>query len=121
MASCIPDFVPNLLCMLILTLFSLHCHLRTTSRQSPHNEFFFLCIVPRNVLKLTLKGPLVKTRTDHPGTIKWASKKCECVGAGLTQVTQDSSCEHSNQHMAPYKGWEFPDKMRGSPNKEKLC
>jgi len=43
----------------------------------------------------------VKTHTDHPGTIKWVSKKCECAGAGLTQVTQDSSCEHSNQHMAP--------------------
>jgi len=46
-----------------------------------------------------MKGLLVKTCTGHPGTIKWVSKKCEC--AGLTQVTEDSSCEHSNQHMAP--------------------
>jgi len=43
----------------------------------------------------------VKKCTDYPGTIKWVSKTCECVGAGLTLVTQDSSCEHSNQHMAP--------------------
>jgi len=77
MAGCIPNFVPNLLCMLILTLFDLHCHLKATSRQSPHNYLFFLCIMPRNVLKLTLKGLLVKTRTDHPGKITWVSNKCE--------------------------------------------
>jgi len=33
--------------------------------------------MPRNVLKLTLKGLLVKTRTDHPGKITWVSNKCE--------------------------------------------
>jgi len=64
-AGCIANFVLNLLCMLILILFYLHCHLRATSRHSPHNYLFFLCIVPRNVLKLTLKGLLVKTCTDH--------------------------------------------------------
>jgi hypothetical protein len=100
MASCIPDFVPNLFRMQILTVFYLHCQLRATSRQSPHT-YFFLCIVPRNVLEWTLKGLVVKTQTNHPGTITWVPKKCEYEGSGLTQVTQDSSCECSNQHMAP--------------------
>jgi hypothetical protein len=32
MACCIPDFVPNVFCMQILTLFYLHCQLRATSK-----------------------------------------------------------------------------------------
>lgn len=84
----------------------LHCSICIVScglqvDRAPTLVYLFFCIVPRNFLKLTLKGLLAKTCTDYQGTIKWVSKKCEYEAAGLTQVTQDSSSEHSNQHMAP--------------------
>lgn len=103
------------------SIYIVSCGLQVDRAPTVIYLFFFFCIVSRNVLKLTLKGLLAKTCTDHQGTIKWVSKKCEYEAAGLTQVTQDSSSEHSNQHMALYKRWEFPDKMRSSPKKENLC